>query len=41
LSFDLFSNQQIMDYKNPQKIIDYFKDFDFVVLDEAQNIENI
>jgi len=41
LSLDLFSNQQILDYKNPQKFIDYFKDFDFIILDEAQNIENI
>jgi uncharacterized protein len=41
LSCDLFSNQQILDYKNPQKIIDSFQEFDLIVLDEAQNIENI
>lgn len=37
----MFSNQQVLDYKNPQKIIDNFQDFDLIVLDEAQNIENI
>ena len=41
LSCDLHSNQQILDYKNPQRFIDSFADFDLVVLDEAQNIENI
>lgn len=41
LNCDMFSNQQVLDYKNPQKIIDNFQDFDLIVLDEAQNIENI
>lgn len=41
INCDLFSNQQLLDYKNPQNIIDSFSDFDLVVLDEAQNIENI
>ena len=41
ISCDLFSNQQFLDYKNPQNIIDSFRDFDLVVLDEAQNIGNI
>jgi hypothetical protein len=31
----------MLDYKNPQKFIQNFTDFDLIVLDEAQNIENI
>ncbi len=38
---DLFNNQEILDYKKPQKFIDSFREFDLIVLDEAQNIENI
>lgn len=38
---DLYSNQEILNYKNPNKIFDTFADFDLIVLDEAQNIENI
>ncbi len=41
LNCDLYTNQQLLDYKNPQKIIDSFIDFDLIILDEAQNIENI
>ena len=41
LNCDLFTNQEILDYKKPQKFIDSFADFDLIVLDEAQNIENI
>lgn len=38
---DLFNNQQLLDYKNPLKFLNALNDFDLVVLDEAQNIENI
>ncbi len=38
---DLFSNQEMLDYKNLSRIISNFEDFDLVVFDEAQNITNI
>ena len=41
LSCDLYSTQQILDYKNPQKFVENFINYDFIILDEAQNIENI
>jgi len=41
INCDLFSNQQLLDYKNHNKFLSSFNDFDLVVLDEAQNIENI
>ncbi len=38
---DLFSNQELLNYKNPSRIISTFEDFELVILDEAQNITNI
>ena len=41
LNCDLYSTQQVLDYKNPEKFIQAFRNEDFIVLDEAQNIPNI
>lgn len=41
INCDLFSNQETLNYKNPQKILDTLSEFELIILDEAQNIENI
>lgn len=38
---DLIPNQQLLDYQNPQWYTDAFQDKNLIILDEAQNIDNI
>ncbi len=41
INCDLYNNQELLDYRQPHRWIEIMRDYDMVVFDEAQRIEQI